>query len=79
MARTRHSRSLPEPYSGAIDEITLYLIAPKDPVAGIALRAVTLVAGRRLEPMLVRMRKPVGAEPGVLRPSGAEALNQKLV
>ena len=79
MARTRHRRSLPEPHSGAIDEITVYLIAPRDPVAGIALRAVTLVASRRLEPMLGRMRKPVGAEPGVLRPSGAEALNQKLV
>ena len=56
-----------------MDEITLHLIAPKGPVAGIALRAVTLVASRRLEPMLGRMRKAVGKEPGVLRQSGAEA------
>ena len=43
------------------------------------MRTVTLVAGKRLEPMLGRMRKPVGKERGVLRPSGAEALNQKPV
>ena len=59
--------------------IALYLIGSKDPVAGIALRAVTIVAGSRLEPLLGKMRKPVGAEPDVLGPYGAETLNQKLV